>query len=47
MNNKTIKKRNPKHDIVFDVLTEEELIQKLKVTEVNMRKGSGSCVKIS
>jgi hypothetical protein len=32
---------------VFDVPTPEELIQKLKATEVNMRRGSGTSVKIS
>jgi hypothetical protein len=31
----------------FDVPTPEDLIQKLKVIEVNMRRGSGTSVKIS
>jgi hypothetical protein len=32
---------------VFDVPTPEELNRNLKVTEVNMRRGSGTSVKIS
>jgi hypothetical protein len=32
--------------IAFDVLTPEELIQILKEMEVNMRRGSGTSVKI-
>jgi hypothetical protein len=32
---------------VFDGPTPEELTQKLKATEVNMRRGSGTSVKIS
>jgi hypothetical protein len=32
---------------VFDVPTPEELIQKPKATEVNMRRGSGTSIKIS
>jgi hypothetical protein len=31
----------------FDVPTSEKLIQNLKATEVNMRRGSGTSVKIS
>jgi hypothetical protein len=31
---------------MFDVPTAEELIEKLKVTEVNMRRGSGTSEKV-
>jgi post-segregation antitoxin (ccd killing protein) len=31
----------------FDVCTPEELIQNLKATQVNMRRGLGTSVKIS
>jgi post-segregation antitoxin (ccd killing protein) len=31
----------------FAISTPEELIQRLKVTEVNMRRGSGTSVKVS
>jgi hypothetical protein len=33
--------------IVFVVLNAEELIQNLKATEVNMRRGSGTTEKVS
>jgi hypothetical protein len=33
--------------IVFEVLTAEELMQKLKVTEVNRRRGPGTREKVS
>jgi hypothetical protein len=32
--------------IAFDISTPEELIQNFKETEVNMRRGSGTSVKI-